>query len=172
MFIKAMGAVVTLRAQLNAETFSGNSDRNGATHCTKTNVEMPSPIAIALRLSKKWVRDEIEYQPARDEQPYDHGVAHRAPLAEDEARYPLDVFHLLFGLRRNLVEEEKVYEVDHRKQNGVDPVQRSFEVDYKKVCDRDEQEYDLYGVLVFELYLAQPLLSCACGKTWPPWRRS
>jgi len=32
MFIRAIGALVTRRAQLNAETFSGNSDKNGATH--------------------------------------------------------------------------------------------------------------------------------------------
>src|SRR5262252_65137 len=52
MFIRDRGADVTRLAQLNAETFSGNSDRNGATHWTNTNVEMPSPAASALRLPR------------------------------------------------------------------------------------------------------------------------
>ena len=41
MFIRATGARVTLRAQANAEVFSGNSERNGATHWMKTNWDMP-----------------------------------------------------------------------------------------------------------------------------------
>src|SRR5688500_3238928 len=45
MFITAMPALLVWRAQLNAVTFSGNSDRNGATHCTKTNVLMPAATA-------------------------------------------------------------------------------------------------------------------------------
>src|ERR1041384_135346 len=53
MFINAIGALVTRRAQLNAETFSGNSDKNGATHWTNTNVEIPRPIATAFKLSRK-----------------------------------------------------------------------------------------------------------------------
>ena len=32
MFMTAIGALPDCRAQLNAETFSGNSDKNGATH--------------------------------------------------------------------------------------------------------------------------------------------
>src|SRR5947207_6073731 len=46
-FITAIGAFVIWRAQLNAESFSGNSDRNGASHCTKTNCETPAATAIA-----------------------------------------------------------------------------------------------------------------------------
>src|SRR5713101_5366326 len=46
-FITAMGAFVIWRAQLNAESFSGNSERNGATHCTKTNAGTPAAIASA-----------------------------------------------------------------------------------------------------------------------------
>src|SRR5437660_12017577 len=47
MFISAMGAWVTRRAQRNADTFSGNSDRNGATHWTSTNWLTPSSPATA-----------------------------------------------------------------------------------------------------------------------------
>src|SRR5664280_786549 len=46
-FITAIGAFVIWRAQLNAESFSGNSERNGATHWTKTNCETPAEIASA-----------------------------------------------------------------------------------------------------------------------------
>src|SRR5664279_4246402 len=46
-FITAIGAFVIVRAQLNAESFSGNSERNGATHWTKTNCETPAEIASA-----------------------------------------------------------------------------------------------------------------------------
>src|SRR5882672_11205570 len=42
MFINAIGALVTRRAQLNVETNSGNSERNGAIHCTRKNWLMPS----------------------------------------------------------------------------------------------------------------------------------
>ena len=41
MFISATGARVTRRAQANAEVFSGNSERNGATHWMKTNCDIP-----------------------------------------------------------------------------------------------------------------------------------
>jgi hypothetical protein len=37
MFIKAIGAFLTVRAQLKAVTFSGNSDRKGETHWMKIN---------------------------------------------------------------------------------------------------------------------------------------
>src|SRR5512140_2776978 len=46
-FITAIGAFEIWRAQLNAESFSGNSERNGATHWTKTNCETPKEIASA-----------------------------------------------------------------------------------------------------------------------------
>src|SRR5262249_26873205 len=52
-FISAIGAVDTFLAQLKADTFSGNSDRKGATHCTNTKVERPSPTASAFKLSRK-----------------------------------------------------------------------------------------------------------------------
>src|SRR5215813_12638782 len=41
MFIRATGARLTRRAQANAEVFSGNSERNGATHWMKTNWDIP-----------------------------------------------------------------------------------------------------------------------------------
>src|SRR2546430_11642619 len=47
MFISAMGAWVTRRAQRNADTFSGNSERNGATHWTSTNWLTPKRPATA-----------------------------------------------------------------------------------------------------------------------------
>src|SRR6266568_8429532 len=47
MFIIAIGAWVTRRAHWNAETFSGNSERNGATHCTSTNWLTPTTPATA-----------------------------------------------------------------------------------------------------------------------------
>src|SRR5512141_3031844 len=46
-FITAIGAFEICRAQLNAESFSGNSERNGATHWTKTNCETPNETASA-----------------------------------------------------------------------------------------------------------------------------
>ena len=45
--MSAIGAWVTRRAQLNAETFSGNSERKGATHCTNTNWQTPRVAASA-----------------------------------------------------------------------------------------------------------------------------
>jgi len=48
MFINAIGALVTRRAQLNVETNSGNSERNGAIHCTRKNWLMPSVAATAI----------------------------------------------------------------------------------------------------------------------------
>src|SRR2546425_12921293 len=48
MFINAIGARVTRRAQLNVDTNSGNSERNGATHCTRKNWLMPSVAATAI----------------------------------------------------------------------------------------------------------------------------
>src|SRR5438552_6620660 len=53
MFISAMGAWVTRRAQRNAEIFSGNSERNGATHCTSTNWLTPTTPATASIDSRK-----------------------------------------------------------------------------------------------------------------------
>ncbi len=47
MFIRATGARVTRRAQANADVFSGNSERNGATHWMKTNCDMPRLTARA-----------------------------------------------------------------------------------------------------------------------------
>src|SRR5664279_4581973 len=46
-FMTAIGAFVIWRAQLNADSFSGNSERNGATHWTKTNGATPAAIASA-----------------------------------------------------------------------------------------------------------------------------
>src|SRR5258706_10014888 len=46
-FMTAIGAFVIWRAQLKAKSFSGNSERNGATHCTKTNAGTPAEIASA-----------------------------------------------------------------------------------------------------------------------------
>src|SRR5512147_2246082 len=48
MFIRATGARVTRRAQAKAEVFSGNSERNGATHWMKTNWEIPIVAARAI----------------------------------------------------------------------------------------------------------------------------
>src|SRR5256885_15762840 len=48
MFISAIGACVTRRAQPNVETNSGNSERNGATHCTKKNWLIPTVAASAI----------------------------------------------------------------------------------------------------------------------------
>src|SRR6266581_5429206 len=42
MFMRAMGAWRMVEAHLKAETFSGNSERNGATHWMKTNSLMPA----------------------------------------------------------------------------------------------------------------------------------
>ena len=47
MFTSAIGAVRTRLAHWNADTFSGNSLRNGATHCTSTNWLTPTVPAIA-----------------------------------------------------------------------------------------------------------------------------
>src|ERR1035437_3719091 len=41
-FMPAIGAFEIWRAQLNADSFSGNSERNGATHWTKTNGDTPA----------------------------------------------------------------------------------------------------------------------------------
>src|SRR2546423_14922599 len=48
MFMSATGARVTRLAHANAEVFSGNSDRNGATHWMKTNWEIPKVAASAI----------------------------------------------------------------------------------------------------------------------------
>src|SRR5512132_2067162 len=48
MFMRATGARVTRRAQANADVFSGNSDRNGATHWMNTNCEKPNVPASAI----------------------------------------------------------------------------------------------------------------------------
>src|SRR3954471_24445282 len=53
MFISAIGACVTRRAQPNVETNSGNSDKNGATHCTRKNWLMPNAAATAIIEFKK-----------------------------------------------------------------------------------------------------------------------
>src|SRR5437667_320400 len=52
-FISAMGARVTRRAQPSVDTISGNSDRNGATHCTRKNCPNPSSAATASIDSRK-----------------------------------------------------------------------------------------------------------------------
>src|SRR6267143_2560116 len=48
MFMSAMGARVTRRAQLNVETNSENSERNGATHWTRKNWLIPTTVASAI----------------------------------------------------------------------------------------------------------------------------
>ena len=51
-FISAMEARCTVRAQLNAEKPSGNSETNGATHWMKKKVDMPKVTATDCRLSR------------------------------------------------------------------------------------------------------------------------
>src|SRR5512140_1256012 len=54
-FMTAMGAFVICLAQLNAESFSGNSDRNGATHWTNTKGDTPAAIESAsIDSTKEW----------------------------------------------------------------------------------------------------------------------
>src|SRR5713101_688006 len=47
-FNSAIGARVTFRAQLNAVTFSGNSDRSGAIHWTTKNTEPGTRTEMAM----------------------------------------------------------------------------------------------------------------------------
>src|SRR5260370_38003987 len=66
MFMRAIGAWRTVAAHLKADTFSGNSERKGATHWMNTNSLIPAARAMALRLSTKgWVTKERMSPPPR-----------------------------------------------------------------------------------------------------------
>src|SRR6185295_314201 len=68
-FITAIGAFVICRAQLKAESFSGNSERKGATHCTKTNGATPAATASASIDSTNACADSTRTRPPTTKMP-------------------------------------------------------------------------------------------------------
>ena len=80
-FITAIGAFVIWRAQLNAESFSGNSERNGATHWTKTNCETPTEIASASMDSTNAWADTARSAPPTRKMPAMAHPRRRGPCA-------------------------------------------------------------------------------------------
>src|SRR5262249_46167685 len=96
MFIKAIGAFPGLRAQYIALSFSGNSDRNGATHWMNRYSETPRVTANRSRLGRKGSggryrrsppptnRAEMEaICPRRDRRMMRRGIASRSPISSD-----------------------------------------------------------------------------------------
>src|SRR4029077_13257688 len=78
MFIRAMGACVTRRAQANDDTFSGNSERNGATHCTSTNWLTPStPARASIDSMNGWAVTYSSAPPAPNNPAMAAGRRHR-----------------------------------------------------------------------------------------------
>src|SRR5688572_33177312 len=85
MFMRATGALVTRRAHANADVFSGNSERKGATHWMKTNWEMPNVTArLIIEARKGSATRKMAAPPARKSDPT---AAHRfQPLNESAQR--------------------------------------------------------------------------------------
>ncbi len=103
MFISATGARVIRRAQANAEVFSGNSERNGATHWMKTNWEIPRLTASASMELRKGSATKKMTAPPADEEAADGRPALRTREGEGPARHRRDLLVLLdrLGPRRH-----------------------------------------------------------------------
>src|SRR5207245_2568632 len=90
MFMSAIGACVTRRAHPKVDTNSGNSDRKGATHCTRKNWLMPSVAATAIIDSRKG--GAVTHSSA--------GAAALPPEHHDEVQQGRDESHHLYRMLR------------------------------------------------------------------------
>src|SRR6266550_1613893 len=124
-FMSAIGAWVTRRAQENAETFSGNSERNGATHWTSTNWLTPnSPATASIDSRNGWAVAYSSPPP----------VANSPPI----------------GARRRAEQRPEVGGVERQQDHRVDPADALPQQDDAEIQERRHQPHDLDRVLGFE----------------------
>ena len=151
-FMTAIGAFEIWRAQLNAESFSGNSERNGATHWTKTNGATPTEIASASIDSTNAWAETTRIAPADEEDARDGPAPPPGPVRQRPAGHGGQVLHLLHVpfARAGRAQERRGRRRTQDENGGVDEAERALPPDDGEPEERREEAHHLDRVLVVE----------------------